>query len=131
MIENTLPDKSGNPESLKKQPQLFESFSANVPNLVRICWGRLQVVLFIILWFKWSVKKHCVAKVSLAIWETFFHENNRNYNLYRFSFKFAFIFFLFFLPNQKQESGNEKHFYFIFIAGRAVLQSHAEFNKLL
>ena len=67
--------------------------------------GVLQVALFTILWFKWSVKKHCVAKVLLAIWEIFLHENNRNYNSYRFSYKFAFILFLSFLTNQKQESG--------------------------
>ena len=30
MIRNTLPDKSGNPESLKKQSQQYESFSTNV-----------------------------------------------------------------------------------------------------
>ena len=29
MIKNTLPDKSGNPESLKKYSQQFESFSTN------------------------------------------------------------------------------------------------------
>ena len=51
------------------------------------------------------MKKHCVAKVLLAIWEIFLHENNRNYNSYRFSYKFAFILFLSFLTNQKQESG--------------------------
>ena len=30
MIKNTLPDKSGNPESLKIQPQQLEIFSTNV-----------------------------------------------------------------------------------------------------
>ena len=30
MIKNTFPDKSGNPESLEKQSQQFESFSTNV-----------------------------------------------------------------------------------------------------
>ena len=64
----------------------------------------LQVVLFTVLWFKWSVKKHCVAKVLLGIWETFLDENNRTIiptdlvtNLLLSS--------LFFLTNQKQESG--------------------------
>ena len=59
-------------------------------------------------------KKHCVAKVLLAIWEIFLHENNRNYDSYRFSYKsvfihffffFFFFFFFSFLTNQKQESG--------------------------
>ena len=31
MSKNTLPDKSGNLENLKKQLQQFESFSANAP----------------------------------------------------------------------------------------------------
>ena len=30
MIKNTLPDKSGNPESHEKESQQFESFSINV-----------------------------------------------------------------------------------------------------
>ena len=51
------------------------------------------------------MKKHCVKKVSLAIWEIFLHENNRNHDSHRFSCKFAFILFLSFLTNQKQESG--------------------------
>ena len=58
------------------------------------------------MWFKWSVKKHCVAKVLLAIWETFLHENNRNYNSYKFSYKFS-------------------------LASRVLLQSLTEFNRLL
>ena len=40
MIKNTLPDKSGNPESLEKESQQFESFSTNVfivnENLLRV-----------------------------------------------------------------------------------------------
>ena len=57
------------------------------------------------MWFKRSVKNYCVAKVLLATWETFLHENNCTYNSYRFSYKFAFILFSPFLTNQKQESG--------------------------
>ena len=51
------------------------------------------------------MKKHWVAKVLLAIWEMFSHENNRNYNSYRISYKFNFILFFPFLANQKQELG--------------------------
>ena len=46
------------------------------------------------------MKKRCVAKILLAIWEKFLHENNRNYNSYRFNFKFAFILFFSFLTNK-------------------------------
>ena len=49
--------------------------------------------------------KNTVWQLLLAIWEIFFHENNRNYNSCRFSYKFPFILFLSFLTNQKQESG--------------------------
>ena len=51
----------------------------------------LQVVLFTVLWLKWSLKKHCLAKVLLATWYIFLHENNCNHNSYKFGYKFAFI----------------------------------------
>ena len=51
------------------------------------------------------MRKHCAAKVLLAIGEIFLHENSLNYNSYRCSYKFAFIFFLSFLTNEKQKSG--------------------------
>ena len=50
------------------------------------------------------MKKHCVAKILLAILEIFLHENNRNYNSYIFSYKFALPYFSF-LTNQKQKTG--------------------------
>ena len=83
------------------------------------------------------MKKNCVAKVLLAIWEIFLHENNCRYNSYRFSSKFAFILFLPFLTNQKQEYGFQQVAglvtwnIFLFIASRALVQSHAEFNGLI
>ena len=66
--------------------------------------GVLKVVFFTVLCFKWSVKKHCVAKILQGIWERFLYENNRNYNSYKFSYKFDFIPVLSFRRNQKQES---------------------------
>ena len=74
-----------------------------------------------------------------AIQEIFLHENNRNYNSYKFSSKFAFILFFSFLTNQKQESGFQEVGdlvtkdvpVFLFIASHALLQRHAEFNRLL
>ena len=81
-------------------------------------------------------KKHYVAKVLLAISEIFLQENNNNYNSNRFSYKFAFIFFLSFLTNQKQKQVGDVvtkniFVFFLFIVSRALLQSHAEFNRLL
>ena len=95
MIKNTLPSKSGNPENLKKK-------NISAGNVLMV--GVLQVVLFTILCFKGSVKKHCIAKILQGIWERFLYENNRNYNFYKFSYKFTFIPFLSFHRNQKQES---------------------------
>ena len=51
MIKNTLPDKSGNPESLEKESQQFESFSNNVSivgeDLLRVFY-RLCYLQFVI-----------------------------------------------------------------------------------
>ena len=66
--------------------------------------------------------------------------NSRNYNSNRFSYKLAFILFFAFCYNPKNKdqvfsklvvSGNEEYFCFLFIASRALRQSHAEFNRLL
>ena len=85
------------------------------------------------------MQKHFVAKVLLVIWELFLHENNHNYNSYRSSYKFAIILFFFpFLQTKNKNQvfsswwfGNNKYFCFLFIASRALFQSHAEFNRLL
>ena len=68
----------------------------------------------------------------------FFHENNCYYNSYRFSYKFALILFLSFLTSQKEESGFQQNGGLVmrntsifFLASHALLQSHAEFNRLL
>ena len=74
------------------------------------------------------MKKHCVAKVLLAIWELFLHENNLSYSSYRFSYKFAFILFLSFLTNQKQKSGFQQ--VDGLVTSRALLETCAEFNRL-
>ena len=83
----------------------FENFSTNVSILARICWGCSTgrfINSFVIRVIR---EKQSVARVLLAIWEIFLHENNYNYNSYRFSYKFTFALFLFFPANQKQKSG--------------------------
>ena len=100
------------------------------PLFARICWRRSAGCFIYSLCFKLSVKKHCIAKVLLAIWEIFFHENNRNYDSYRFSYKFGFIPFFSFLPNLKQESESQQVaglvtrniYVFLFIASCALPQ---------
>ena len=52
MIKNTSPDKSGNPESLKKLSQQFESFSNNLlivgEHLLRVCSTDCFIYSFVI-----------------------------------------------------------------------------------
>ena len=51
------------------------------------------------------MKKHCVAKVLLAILIAVLFAIYRNFSSYRSTCKFGFILFMAFLTNQKQESG--------------------------
>ena len=100
----------------------FVSISRTVENWwENPCISHMTTLVNFFLWtlrFEWSVKKPCVAKVLLAIWEIFLHENNRDYN----SYKFAFVLFLFFLTNQRQKSGSQqidglvtkKYLFFVF-----------------
>ena len=89
--------------------------------------------------FKWSLKKHCVAKILQGIKERFLYENNRNYNSYSFSYKFALIPVIVFLEKAKTRaktwtscwSGNKKYFCCLFTANRALLLNYIEFNRLL
>ena len=71
MIKNVLPDKSGNPKIIKKKSQKCESFSTNAPivgeDLLRVFYSLFYGST--VFQFKWSVKKHCVANVLLAILE--------------------------------------------------------------
>ena len=85
------------------------------------------------------MKKHCVAKVLLAIWEIFLNENNHIYNFHRFKslIRFYSLFVLSCRPKTRIRfpaswwSGKEKYFCFLFKASRTLFQSHAEFNRLL
>ena len=54
--------------------------------------------------FQVFIGKNCIAKILLAISETFLCENSCNDNSYKFSNKFSFVAFLHFPRNQKQES---------------------------
>ena len=83
------------------------------------------------------MKKHCVAKILLVIWEIILNENNLNYNSYRFSYKFAFILFYPFLQIKNKVQVFSKlqetflGFFCLFIASRALLQCHAQFHRPL
>ena len=62
---------------------------------VHIWWGfaegTLKFVFFMVLCFRWSVKKHCVTKILQEIYERFSYENNHKSNIYIFSDKFSDI----------------------------------------
>ena len=77
------------------------------------------------------MKKHCVEKVLLEIWEAVLHENDRNYKSNKFSYKFAFMLLFSFLTNQKQKPGFQqvgglvtRNICFLLMASRTLLQSH-------
>ena len=64
--------------------------------------GALQVVLFIILCLKWSVKKYCVRKILQRTRETFLYEHNRHYNSYKFSYVSFLSFFSLFVETKNK-----------------------------
>ena len=99
LIRNTSPNKSGNPESLKKIIMIVEKLSTiTVGENLLI----LQVVLFTILCFKRSAKEHLVSKILLAICVTFLYENSFNSNSLKFSYKLAFILFFSFIRTKNK-----------------------------
>ena len=78
-MKNTLTDKSGNTEYIKKIIATVQKlFNQCVHGCQGFAEGTLWINLFTVLRFKWSVKIHCVAKILLAIWQTFLHEDNRH-----------------------------------------------------
>ena len=129
------------PQKKKKKKNRNSSKTSQLmcPRLARICWGRSIGYFLYSFVIQVISEKKKLAKVLLLIWEIFLHENNRNCNFYRFTYKFTFVLFLPFLTNQKTRIrflaswwfGNKKYFCFLFIASHALLQSYAEFNRLL
>ena len=108
-----------------------------------LCWRRAEDVLKTCLeeqqMFagKWSVTEHCVAKILLAVWQTFLYENNCKFDSYKFSYKCDFSFFSSNEPKTRTISlgswwsGNKKYFRFLFIASHTLFERHAEFNNFL
>ena len=102
MIKNTFPDKSGNPENLKKSSQQFKSFSTNV---LIVGEDLLRAFYRLFYWsFKWSVRKYCVVKILLEIWEIVYIKIIIAIFPTDLLINF-FILFLAFLTKQKQEPG--------------------------
>ena len=63
VIKNTLPNKSGNSENLKKIIRAVRKFVDKRAHSRRgFAEGILKVVFFTVLCFRWTVKKYCVAK---------------------------------------------------------------------
>ena len=80
MIKNTLPDKLRNPESLEKESQQFKTFSTNVSIIRQDLLRAFYRMFYLQLCDYGDQWKKTVAKVLLAVWEIFLHENNRNYS---------------------------------------------------
>ena len=113
---DTLTKKSDDPENCKQLPLQLERSQTNV-NVREVYWEHFaSCFLFTVSCFNWSLKKNCVAKILLGVWEIFSYKNNCNHNSYKLCKKFAFIRWFSFLENQKQESnqwpGNEKYLNF-------------------
>ena len=105
--------------------------------MVRLCW-RSSAGCFIYSFNSSDQCKKTLCTKGFSSNLRFLHQNNHNYNSYRFSYKFVFILFLSFLTSQKQGSsfqkswwsGNDKYCCFLFIVSRALLKSHAVFDRL-
>ena len=132
MIKKTLPGRSENPEASKNNPSSSKALQLLCPYSARTCWG-CSTGCFA---YNFVIQ---VISVLLEIREILLHESNRNYNSFRFSYKFNFILFSVLSYKPKTRiwfsaswwSSNEKYFCFLFIGSRALLQSHAEFNRHL
>ena len=91
------------------------------------------------MFFKWTAKKNCVAKI-LAISKIFLYINTCYFYYNKLvknslsSYPFFYSFIETKSKNQifcKLKSYHEKYFCVLFIASRALLQSHADFKRLL
>ena len=94
-------------------------------------------VLFAHLCFQRSVKKHYVAEISLAISEiSLYRVTSIKIPINLVTNSLLTICFPFIKTKNKLNfsaswwSGNEKYFCLLFTASRALLQRHAEFNRL-
>ena len=67
VIKYTLPNKSGNPESLKNNHSNQKALQLMYTYVASICESILQVILFMALCFKLSVKKHCAGKILQGV----------------------------------------------------------------
>lgn len=56
------------------KPQNLIITVVKLPNLCAYSWQGLavQVVLYLIFLSKWSVKRHCIGKILIAVSETFY-----------------------------------------------------------
>ena len=137
VIKNTLPVKSANPESLKIIATVAKAFQLMCPQLMKIIGCGQSTGCFMYSFVVQVISEKTPQQRFYQQFEIFLHKNNRHYNSHKFSYKFAFILFLSFLSIQKQESGLQQADGLVtrnnclFIASRALLQTHYELNGLL
>ena len=99
VIKNTLPNKSGNPESLKKLSQQLESSSTNV----HIVGEDLPRVFYKLFSFRFCVSSDHLTKMQERFYkksESILHKKDRNYNSYQSGYKFTFISFCSFIETK-------------------------------
>ena len=105
-IKNTLPNKSGNPENLKKKMVMtFGKLSTNVHIVVEDLMRAFYKLFCLLFWVssdQW--KTVCSKDFKRNLREIFMIIMVASYNSYKFNYRFAFIPFLSFRRNQKQES---------------------------
>ena len=118
VIKNTLPYKSGNPESLKNNHSSWRFLQVMCTQLARICCGHSTSCF--VQGFAFQVISEKTMK-------------KRFYNEF-------YPFYPFFVLSQKPKTiikfgarwwpGNENQFCFLFIASRTLIQRYAKFNSL-
>ena len=135
-FENTLSNKSENPESFKNNHSGWKAIKLMCFQLVRIWWGHFASCFICNFVFQAISEKNYVTKILHVVWGSFLYENNWNFNFYGFSYKLIFIRFLFFRMTQKQKPifygveglATKKKF---LIVSRTLLVRHPEFNRLI
>ena len=95
VINNALPNKSGNPIKASKNTH------TSLYNVGEDLLGMFCKLFYL----QCCVSSdYCVAKILPAVWETVLYKNNCSYDSYKFSYKFVFILFSPLRRIEKQES---------------------------
>ena len=122
----------------KKIHSIWKALQLMCTKLSRIFWGRyLSYFVYGVVFQVISQKTLCSKDFGKNL-RGFLYENNRNYNSFKFIYKFIFICFSSFRRNERQESNFwqvsglvTRNISVLFKRNRALLQSYAEFKRIL